>query len=81
MLCDVSCAPQAATIGLASGASIALFDSNHPYQKNKYIQTGFRTGYCGSVTTYATWNTGEWISPSVGTTFLKAASLLHTIGL
>eukprot|EP00041_Stephanoeca_diplocostata_P015561 m.297464 g.297464 ORF g.297464 m.297464 type:complete len:441 (-) comp20081_c0_seq5:444-1766(-) len=48
----------AATIGLASGASIAMMDANHPFQTNKYIQTGFRTGYCGSVTTFATWNTG-----------------------
>ncbi|PRW44982.1 Camphor resistance family isoform 1 [Chlorella sorokiniana] len=42
--------------GLAVDKALVLLPPDHPWQQNFELQIGIRTGYCGSLTTFASWN-------------------------
>ncbi|EFN56313.1 hypothetical protein CHLNCDRAFT_144735 [Chlorella variabilis] len=43
------------TLGLAVDKALALLPKGHPWQSNFELQIGIRTGFCGSLTTFASW--------------------------
>ncbi|KAI3426157.1 hypothetical protein D9Q98_008534 [Chlorella vulgaris] len=43
------------TVGLTVDKSMALLPFDHPWQSNFELQIGIRTGFCGSLTTFASW--------------------------
>lgn len=45
----------ATVLGLKSKKPIALLPASHPWQDNKELLVGLRTGFCGSLTTFASW--------------------------
>ena len=45
----------ASALGLKSNKTAAFLPASHPWQKNKELFVGLRTGYCGSLTTFASW--------------------------
>lgn len=45
----------ASALGLKSKKSLAFLPHNNWLQNEKEIQVGLRTGYCGSLTTFASW--------------------------
>lgn len=45
----------AATLGLDSKKPVALLPEAHPWQNCPELFVGLRTGYCGSLTTFASW--------------------------
>ncbi|KAI8111834.1 hypothetical protein M9435_004332 [Picochlorum sp. BPE23] len=42
-------------VGLDEDKSIVFLGRNHPWQSNIPLQTGVRTGLCGSITTFSSW--------------------------
>lgn len=44
-----------AVLGLESNKSLAILPAAHHFQGEKELQVGLRTGYCGSLTTFASW--------------------------
>lgn len=44
-----------AVLGLKSKKSLAVLPASHHFQDEKELQVGLRTGYCGSLTTFASW--------------------------
>ena len=44
-----------AVLGLKTKKSLAMLPSSHTFQGDKELQLGLRTGYCGSLTTFASW--------------------------
>lgn len=44
------------TVGVASDKQLLLLPAGHPWQHNFELQIGLRTGYCGCLTTFASWN-------------------------
>ena len=44
-----------AVLGLKSKKSLAILPASHHFQDEKELQVGLRTGYCGSLTTFASW--------------------------
>jgi fluoride ion exporter CrcB/FEX len=61
-------------IGLKSSVPIAFLKTNHWFQSSQVIHIAIRTGFCGSLTTFASWNTsmlqllskGEIVTALVG---------------
>jgi len=61
-------------IGLKSSVPVAFLHTNHWFQSSQVIHIAVRTGFCGSLTTFASWNTsmlqllseGEIITALVG---------------
>lgn len=45
----------AAVLGLKSKKSLAFLPASHHWQKQNELLVGLRTGYCGSLTTFASW--------------------------
>ena len=45
----------ASALGLESTKLLAVLPSENPWQHAKNLQVGLRTGYCGSLTTFASW--------------------------
>ncbi|KAK9813594.1 hypothetical protein WJX73_009190 [Symbiochloris irregularis] len=45
----------AATIGLDSKKPVAILPQKHTWQGHSELHVGLRTGYCGSLTTFASW--------------------------
>lgn len=45
----------AATIGLDSKKPVAILPERNAWQRNSELHVGLRTGYCGSLTTFASW--------------------------
>jgi fluoride ion exporter CrcB/FEX len=45
-----------AVLGLAVPMSIAWLRPDHPLQKASFLHTAFKTGFCGSLTTFSSWN-------------------------
>ena len=45
----------AAQLGLPGGLSVAALNRDHPLQKANAFHVGIRTGFCGSLTTFASW--------------------------
>jgi len=41
--------------------AVALLPAGHPWQYNAALQTGLRTGYCGSLTTFSAWQLQEML--------------------
>ena len=49
-------AASAATLGIKqSSKAVGCLPHHHPWQSNEALHTGVRTGYCGSLTTFASW--------------------------
>ena len=46
----------ASFLSLKSSAAVAILAGDHVFQDNAPLQLGFRTGYCGSLTTFASWD-------------------------
>jgi len=44
-------------IGLQSSVPIAFLSTNHWFQTSQVLHIAIRTGFCGSLTTFASWNT------------------------
>jgi len=44
-------------LGLAVPMSVAWLSPYHPFQNAKVLHTAFKTGFCGSLTTFSSWNT------------------------
>ena len=44
-----------ASLGLDDGRSLAVLGRHHVLQRASSLQTGLRTGYCGCLTTFASW--------------------------
>lgn len=42
-------------LGLKTKKNLAIMPSSHGFQGDKELQLGLRTGYCGSLTTFASW--------------------------
>ena len=42
-------------VGLDEKKSIVVLERDHPWQSNIPLQTGIRTGLCGSITTFSSW--------------------------
>eukprot|EP00887_Chlorella_sp_A99_P004152 scaffold23.g4152.t1 len=62
-------------LGLVSEKAVALLPKGHAWQTNLELQLGIRTGYCGSLTTFASWqlelmtaaiNNNQWVNMVVG---------------
>jgi CrcB protein len=45
------------TPSITTGHNIAWFRADHPLQQNKVFQAALRIGFCGSLTTFSSWNT------------------------
>ena len=45
----------AAVLGLKSKKNVAFLPASHSWQNHKELLVGLRTGYCGSLTTFASW--------------------------
>ena len=45
----------AAVLGLQSKKNVAFLPASHHWQKQKELLVGLRTGYCGSLPTFASW--------------------------
>ena len=43
------------TLNLAAKKNVAMLGESHWLQKAKAVQTGLRTGFCGCLTSYASW--------------------------
>lgn len=44
-----------AVLGLKTKKTLAILPASHHFQGEKELQVGLRTGYCGSLTTFASW--------------------------
>ena len=55
-------------LGLAIPMAIAWLPMNHSFQKATVLHVAFKTGFCGSLTTYSSWNS-EMVVLIFGTPF------------
>ncbi|KAL4423054.1 hypothetical protein ABPG77_005859 [Micractinium sp. CCAP 211/92] len=78
-------------LGLATDRALAILPKGHPWQSNLELQIGIRTGYCGSLTTFASWNlelvtdaveSHQWVNMLLGLiTGLFASIALYMMGM
>ncbi|GAB4817231.1 hypothetical protein N2152v2_004277 [Parachlorella kessleri] len=63
------------TVGLKNEKALAVLPKRHSWQDNLELQIGIRTGYCGSLTTFASWqlelmtaaiDSNQWMNMVVG---------------
>jgi len=71
----------------AAPMPMACFNARHPFQRTHIFHLGLRTGFCGSLTTFASWNTqmvvmmyGGTVSPRPNTQ-LFSALMGYIVGL
>jgi fluoride ion exporter CrcB/FEX len=47
----------AAVLGITVPMAVAWLSPHHPFQKMSILHKAFTTGFCGSLTTFSSWNT------------------------
>jgi fluoride exporter len=68
------------SLNLDTDKSLAIFPSKHPWQYNTELQTGIRTGYCGCLTTFASWMLQVMVPAISANKWLEAVFML-VVGL
>ena len=68
----------AATVGLSEKKSMIVVGAKHAWQNLPELHIGLRTGYCGSLTTFASWEL-DLVQPLIGGQVTPRRGLWHTL--
>lgn len=68
------------SLELETDKSLVILPSKHPWQRNTELQIGIRTGYCGCLTTFASWMLEVMIPAISANKWLEAVFML-VVGL
>uniref|UniRef100_A0A1D2A3X0 Fluoride ion transporter CrcB n=1 Tax=Auxenochlorella protothecoides TaxID=3075 RepID=A0A1D2A3X0_AUXPR len=67
-------------VGLSTPKEVTLLPASHPWQKNIPLHIGLRTGYCGSLTTFGTWQV-ELMTEAISLNQWVNAIMAYIVGL
>ncbi|KAL6777873.1 hypothetical protein ACKKBG_A16015 [Auxenochlorella protothecoides x Auxenochlorella symbiontica] len=67
-------------VGLSTSKEVTLLPASHPWQKNIPLHIGLRTGYCGSLTTFGTWQV-ELMTEAISLNQWVNAIMAYIVGL